>query len=167
MEKFDLRQTDLVEVMGSSLSRVKAMTSGRVKNFTQEELANLIDKLEIRAEWLATGSGPMIQDDEPQDEFANRMRNISLTHAMIDAMSIGEAEKSRAKALATGDPATDAKIIADALAITATAYQGGALTAREAALLDNYRAAAEEGKQALEATGAALAKPTQNLKKAG
>lgn len=88
MEKFDLRQTDLVEVMGSSLSRVKAMTSGRVKNFTQEELANLIDKLEIRAEWLATGSGPMIQDDEPQDEFANRMRNISLTHAMIDAMSV-------------------------------------------------------------------------------
>ena len=169
MEKFDLRQTDLVEVMGSSLSRVKAMTSGRVKNFTQDELANLIDKLEIRAEWLATGNGPMLQDDEAQDEFANRMRNISLTHAMIDAMSIGDVEKSRAKVLATGDPATDAKIIADALA-SAMTYVGSesttVLTAREAALIDNYRAAAEEGKQALEATGAALAKPAEVLKKA-
>lgn len=38
------------------------------------------------------------------------------------------------------------------------------LTAREAALLANYRAATEDGRKALEATSAALAKPEKDVK---
>jgi len=171
MEKFELRQKDLAEVMGASLSRIKAMTSGRVKNLTQEEIKNLADKLDIRTEWLISGEGPMLQDDEPQKAFAERMHNIAQTHAMIDAMPIDDTDKLRAKVLVSGDPAEDAKVIADLLTRRAVYFTGAespalVLTAREAALLDNYRAAPEDGKQALETTGAALAKSTE-LKKAG
>jgi len=170
MRTLGLTQADLAEVLEVSIDRVKSLTSGRVKKLTREESQLLVDKLEIRAEWLITGEGPMLQDDEAQDEFANRMRNISLTHAMIDAMSISQLEKSRAKILVTGDPASDAKIIAEAMASGTAVYTGDGsptvLTARESALLDNYRAAPEDGKQALEATGAALAKPAEILKKA-
>ena len=101
MEKFDLKQKDLAEVMGSSLSRVKAMTSGRVKNFTQEEIASLVSKLEIRAEWLATGAGGMLQDEEAQEEFVNRMRAISQMHATIDAIPADAIDKTKAKVLIT------------------------------------------------------------------
>jgi len=141
MKKLGLTQADLAEVLEVSIDRVKSLTSGRVKKLTREESQLLVDKLEIRAEWLINGEGPMLQDDEAQDEFANRMRNISVTHAMIDAMSIDERERSRAKILITGDPATDAKIIAEALASATVVYTGNGsptfLTAREAALLDN------------------------------
>lgn len=159
MKTLGFTQADLAEVLEVSIDRVKSLTSGRVKKLTREESQLLVDKLEIRAEWLITGEGPMLQDDEPQEAFASRMRAIAQTQAMIDALPISTEIKERSKILISGDPIADAKVIADALA-GEMFYKSGpatALTAREAALIDNYRAASDAGKKALETTGIAVA----------
>ena len=72
MARFGLKQADLAELFGVSLSRVKAMTSGRVKNLTREESGVLIKKLHIRGDWLATGEGPMFQS-EGEHELHRRL----------------------------------------------------------------------------------------------
>lgn len=110
-----LKQKDLAEVLEVSLSRVKAMTSGRVKNFTREEIELLAGKLDIRAEWLVTGKGPMLQDDEPQEEFVDRMRAINHGRALLKAMPISDTTQERTGALLTGDPAQDGVLMAEAI----------------------------------------------------
>lgn len=161
MKKCDLKQKDLVEVLEVSLSRVKAMTSGRVKNFTREEIELLVGKLGIRAEWLITGEGSMFQDDEPQEDLVDRMRSINHARAMVDALPLGDQEKLRLKAVMTGDAKVDGEAIANEMAKTLvqTYPVSGAtlLSARESALIDNYRASPEAAKQALETTSAVLA----------
>ncbi len=77
MRECHLKQSDLVELLGVSLSRVKAMTSGRVKNLTREESEALIRKLHIRGDWLATGEGPMLQSDGER-EMARRIDLLKL-----------------------------------------------------------------------------------------
>lgn len=77
MRECHLKQSDLVELLGVSLSRVKAMTSGRVKNLTREESEALIKKLHIRGDWLATGEGPMLQS-EGERELGRRMDLLKL-----------------------------------------------------------------------------------------
>lgn len=77
MRECHLKQSDLVELLGVSLSRVKAMTSGRVKNLTREENEALIKKLHIRGDWLATGEGPMLQS-EGERELGRRMDLLKL-----------------------------------------------------------------------------------------
>jgi len=62
MQTCNLKQTQLAEVMGASLSRVKAITSGRVKNLTREENEALVAKLGIRPSWLITGEGGMFAE---------------------------------------------------------------------------------------------------------
>lgn len=161
MKTLGLTQADLAEVLEVSIDRVKSLTSGRVKKLTREESQLLVDKLEIRAEWLITGEGPMLQDDDSQDEFCGRMRAVVQAQAMIDALPISDEVKARSKLLISGDPIADAKTIADALAGDMI-YKSGpstVLTAREAALIDNYRAASDAGKKALETTGVAVAQP--------
>jgi len=59
MRACNLKQSDLAEVLGASLSRVKAITSGRVKNLTREENEALVAKLGIRPGWLIAGEGDM------------------------------------------------------------------------------------------------------------
>lgn len=77
MHECNLRQADLAELLGVSLSRVKAMTSGRVKNITREETEALVKKLHIRGDWLATGEGPMLQS-EGERELDRRMDLLKL-----------------------------------------------------------------------------------------
>lgn len=171
MKSLGLSQADLAEVLEVSIDRVKSLTSGRVKKLTREESEFLVDKLEIRAEWLITGDGPMLQDSEPQDELVERMRAINQARVMIDALPLDDSGKIHLKAIMTGDAKTDGDAIAAEMA--KSLYQryppAGAttvLTARESALIDNYRASPEDGKQALETTSAALAQSTE-MKKAG
>lgn len=87
MRECGLKQSDLVELLGVSLSRVKAMTSGRVKNLTREESEALITKLHIRGDWLATGEGPMLQS-EGEREMGRRMDLLKLAtgKAQIDGL---------------------------------------------------------------------------------
>lgn len=61
MQAHDLKQAEMAEVLGASLSRVKAITSGRVQKLKREETEALITKLHVRGDWLATGEGPMQQ----------------------------------------------------------------------------------------------------------
>lgn len=162
MKQLDLDQADLADVLEVSIDRVKSLTSGRVKKLTREESKFLVDKLEIRAEWLITGDGPMLQDSEPQDELVDRMRAINQAREMIDALPLGEPEKMRLKAIMSGDAKIDGEAIAAEMAKSLSqryppAGETTVLTAREAALIDNYRASPEDGKQALETTSAALA----------
>lgn len=147
--------------MEVKLQRIRDLSSGRAKKLTREESQLLVDKLEIRAEWLITGEGPMLQDDESQEEFGGRMRAIGQAQAMIDALPISDEAKVRSKLLISGDPIADAEVIADALAgeMVFKSVLSTVLTAREAALIDNYRAASDAGKKALETTGIAVAQP--------
>ena len=119
MQKSGLKQTDLAEVLGASLSRVKAITSGRVKNLTREESEALIGKLGVRAEWLVTGEGAMLEDDESQEQFVDRMQAINRMNALIAAMPLRALTKMRLSALMTGDPAEDGPLIAQALSAEA------------------------------------------------
>ena len=158
MVAHSLKQVDLAEVLGCSLSRVKAITSGRVKNLTREESEALIGKLDIRADWLITGEGPMTDDDEPQDEFAARMESINRTAQLVNALPLSALNRKRLAAVLTGDPTQDAALIANAI-------KTESLPSREAALLDNYLHTDESGKKIIEGT-AALAAQSKTLKKA-
>lgn len=59
MTECGLKQADLALVLEVSLSRVKAMTSGRVKKLSPDEIRRLVSTLNLSAHWLATGDGPM------------------------------------------------------------------------------------------------------------
>lgn len=67
MKECGLTQSALADVMGVSLDRVKSLTAGKVKNLRLEEADALIQKLQIRSEWLATGEGPMRQGPGEQE----------------------------------------------------------------------------------------------------
>lgn len=61
MSACNLKQTDLADVLGASLSRVKALTTDRAKKLEQSEIKGLVGKLNLNANWLATGDGEMFQ----------------------------------------------------------------------------------------------------------
>lgn len=158
-----LSQQDLADLTGASLSRVKAITSGRVAKLKPDEIRALVEELHVSADWLATGTGPMFRPPpqaEDQDGFARRMQAINAMGAVVDALPLPEPERVRLKVLLTGDAVADGQLIAQALA--------GGLKPDEAALLDNYRHASPEGKKAIKATSAALAQQGEHVnKKAG
>lgn len=161
MSTCKLKQQELADLLGVPLQRVKRLSGGDAKKFTQDEQAALIEKLDIRAEWLITGDGPMFQDDEPQEEFADRMRAINQGQALLNAMPISDAARKKTGALLTGDATHDGQLIAYALRSEMAPMPP--LTARESDLLENYRAAPEDAKKALETTSSYLAK--SNLEK--
>lgn len=116
MRECKLRQPELAEVLGTSLDRVKSLTSGRVKNLTREESEALIGKLDIRADWLITGEGPMFQyDEETQDEFVNRMQAIKRLGALINAMPLSQITRMRLSIVMTGDAEQDGRLLFDAI----------------------------------------------------
>ena len=167
MDECNLRQVDLAEVLEISLSRVKAMTSGRVKNLTRAESEALVGKLGIRAAWLVTGEGPMLEDNETQDEFVNRQQAIARMRALISAMPMSDFTKLRLSALMTGDPAEDGPLIAGAVSKEAqgvdfvTGRRMDAeqeLTRQEQEWLTIYRNSSNSVRAALKAAGNELTK---------
>ena len=131
MQRCGLKQKDLAEVLEVSLSRVKAMTSGRVKNFTREEIELLVEKLDIRADWLITGEGSMLIDDESQDEVARRMQAIHHMRAVVEAMPLPELARKQLAAVMSGDAAEDGAMIGHFLqsGITETAVNKAVIDA--------------------------------------
>lgn len=116
MAECKLKQADLAEVLGVPLDRVKALTSGRVKNLTREESEVLIDVLKIRASWLISGEGPMFQSDhETEDEFMARRQRISRMVELVNAMPLREFTRIRLCGLMKGDVAQDGLYIANAI----------------------------------------------------
>lgn len=55
MERCQLKQSDLLEVLDAPLDRVKGLTSGRIKKLKQSEMEALVTKLRIRPDWLVSG----------------------------------------------------------------------------------------------------------------
>lgn len=54
-----LSQKQLAEVLGSSLQRVKFITTGRIAKLTPAEIRALVEKLQVNPIWLTTGMGEM------------------------------------------------------------------------------------------------------------
>lgn len=156
-----LSQQDLADLTGASLSRVKAITSGRVAKLKPDEIKVLVEELHVSADWLATGAGPMFRlppQAEDQGEFATRMHAINAMGAIVDALPIPESERIRLKALLTGDVSLDGELIAQALHLD--------LKPDEAALLDNYRHSPKEQQVLLKATSDAFAQSAKGKKRA-
>jgi len=164
MKEFKIDHAGLAEIIEVKIQRVRDLASGRVKKLTREESELLVSKLGIRAEWLITGDGPMLQDNEPQDEFVDRVRAINQGQALLNAMPISDATRQKTGALLTGDAAQDGQLIAYALRSEMAPLPP--LTARESDLLENYRAAPEDAKKALETTSSYLAKSNLDKGKA-
>lgn len=147
MKEFGLQQQGLAEAMGVSLDRVKSLTSGKVKNLKREEGEALIKKLKIRGDWLATGEGPMLQNDAER-EF----------HRRLDAVKASSA--SAAAAGLTGD---DAARLADILFhvesgnVVALKKALSPLAADEWVLVESYRRCNTDARQNLIQTAALLA----------
>jgi len=172
MQTHHLQQTGLAEVMGVTLDRVKSLTSGKVKNLKREESEAIINQLGIRAEWLVTGEGPMLEDGETQDQFSERMQAINRMAELVNAMPLEELTKPRLCALMTGDPAQDGPLIARALAAQAQGVDfitsqriGGAnapvperaVTQGDRVLLENFHAAPAQVQAGVKTTLGAFA----------
>lgn len=59
MQARGLSQKQLAEVLGSSLQRVKFITTGRIAKLTPAEIRALVEKLQVNPVWLTTGMGEM------------------------------------------------------------------------------------------------------------
>lgn len=146
MKEFGLQQQGLAEAMGVSLDRVKSLTSGKVKNLKREEGEALIKKLKIRGDWLATGEGPMLQNDAER-EFHRRL---------------GAFKASSAGAAAAGLTGEDAARLADILFhvesgnLDALKKALNPLAADEWVLLETYRRCNTDARQNLIQTAALL-----------
>lgn len=66
MQECGLNQTGLASVMGVKLQRVRDLASGRAQKLTREEGEALITKLNVSANWLATGQPPMFRSETEQ-----------------------------------------------------------------------------------------------------
>jgi len=148
MSACSLSQQDLADLTGSSLSRVKAMSSGRVAKLKPEEIRALVQKLNIRAEWLVTGDGPMFRSDGEQ-ELERRLGAVAgaTEKAQMDGLSADE--QARVQMLLTGLEIGNADLVRQALNV---------LSADEQQLIENYRQSAPEGKKALRSTASVFAK---------
>jgi len=148
MKALGLKQKDLAEVLGVSLDRVKNLTSGRAQKLSREEGEALIRKLNVRAEWLATGEGPMFRSDSEQ-ELEGRLDAVAgaTEKAQMDGLSADE--QARVQMLLTGLEIGNVDLVRQALNV---------LAADEQQLVEDYRQSAPEGKKALRSTARVFAK---------
>lgn len=142
------KQKGLAEVMGVSLDRVKNLTRGRAANLTREEGEALIRKLNVRAEWLATGEGPMFRSDSEQ-ELERRLDAVAGATEKAQIEGLSTDEQARVQMLLTGLEIGNADLVRQALNV---------LSKDEAKLIDDYRQSAPEGKKALRSTASVFAK---------
>lgn len=156
MRECGLKQTDLADLLGVSLSRVKAMTSGRVKNLTREEGEALIKKLHIRGDWLATGEGPMLQS-ESERELHRRLALVQGAAGTAALEGLSEADRARVMEILFYAEMGDAAALQHALS---------PLAPDEAALLDNYRNSPPDARAAIKAASDAFARPAKGRGKA-
>lgn len=152
MEECNLKQADLVTVLDVSLSRVKAMTSGRVAKFTPEETRRLVQTLNLSAHWLATGEGPMFNTQGGQ-KLGEILTQLRLTTARLTEMEIDGPVASAVVSIVHGVAEKDAHSLKDGLMQAAYAMQ----TPDERALLDTYRRCTHEAKANLIQTAALFA----------
>lgn len=103
---------------------------------------------------------------ESQDEFVCRMQLLNQERALLAAMPLSDSVREQTALRLTGDPTHDGLLIAESLRYELSGIPT-VLTARESALVENYRASPEEAKKALETTSAVLAQSLGATKKVG
>lgn len=155
MKEKGFKQVDLAELMGVSLDRVKSLTSGKTKNLKQEEAQALVKKLHIRGDWLATGEGPMFQD-ETERLLHQRLDQLSSVTNKVLATDLHEDQQRELQLILFALETNDSETLKKALSSLSKA----GISQREAALLNNYRACKEVDQKAIErvALNAAAAK---------
>lgn len=102
----------------------------------------------------------MLRGDIPQTDFA------TVYGLSKNTLSSYETGASDPKVPFLERLASDFGVSVDWLLFGAKGAPKPTLSAREAALISNYRASPEEGRRSLETTSALLAQQTRNLKKA-
>lgn len=148
MEERDLRQKDLAEVMEVPLQRIKRLSGGSAKNLTREEGERLIRKLNIRAEWLATGEGAMFRS-KAEAERDKRVADIAASTGRAQLSGLTREQQALVAMLLTGLEQGNAEMVRNAL---------DQFSPKEHQLIGWYRASDEKGKKAIEATAKALSK---------
>ncbi|SIQ30438.1 helix-turn-helix domain-containing protein [Marinobacterium stanieri] len=142
------KQKGLAEVMGVSVDRVKNLTRGRALNLTREENEALIRKLNVRAEWLATGEGEMFRSDG-EKELERRLGAVANATEKAQITGLDTEAQTRVQMLLTGLEIGNADLVMEALNV---------LSVDEQQLIDCYRQSAPEGKKALRSTASVFAK---------
>lgn len=100
-----------------ALGMTKTAFSERKKrgSFPEKELRALAaEKPEIDVHYVLTGERECRQT-ESQDQFISRMQAINATARIVDALPLPEREREGVKLCLTGEPAQDARAIAEAL----------------------------------------------------
>lgn len=87
MAEKGLRQADLAGVLGVSIDRVKSLTSGRVTKLTPAETKALVEKLHVRGDYLATGTGPIFQT-EPEAQFDLSMQLLKEASTTVQSLDL-------------------------------------------------------------------------------
>lgn len=137
MRALNLRQVDLAEVLGVKIDRIKSLSSGKVKNFTRDEIEALISKLNVRAEWLATGKGPMFLS-ENELEFQRRLSKLSDISQAVSSLGLTTRNTRRLHDILSALESKDIDWLTRCLR--------DPLKPEERELLDNYRFADNEAK---------------------
>lgn len=101
MEDGGFRQVDLAERLGISIDRVKNLTSGRVKKLSSDEMRGLVEKLHVRAEFLATGGGPVFA--QPAEvELGRRMKLLSDASQKASTLDLPESYQALVRDILVG-----------------------------------------------------------------
>jgi len=87
MDAKGLSQRELADVLGVSLDRVKSLTAGRVKKLAPDEAKALVEKLQVRGHYLATGEVPIFQS-KGEVELASRLDALGETSRTASALEL-------------------------------------------------------------------------------
>lgn len=171
MARLGLKQSDLAVAFGVSLSRVKALTSGRVKKLDREEARVLVEKFNISGNWLATGVGDIfLTDAECKFQKDLDAVKVAVNKSTLDGLT--DDRKAQLQQILFAVERGDTESLTNLLnnyseSSRAERDQPVSLSARQSALLDNYEHLSEDDKRALERTAFALAKSADTMKKSG
>lgn len=149
LEHFKLTQTELANLMGVKLQRIRDLSADRAKKLTREEGEALIRKLNVSGDWLATGQPPMFRSDTEQRATVV-MDQLGSAAKVAQALGLSAAQGRLVMELLFFAQTGNAEQVKRALADL------NELTPDEAELLSNYRNSSKEQQGILKATSAAF-----------
>lgn len=91
-----LKQTELAEVLGVPLHRVKSLSSGKVQKFDRDEIRLLVEKLNLSGHWLTTGEGEMFRSASDQN-FSNNQSALRQASDAVTTLDISDQRKQQVR----------------------------------------------------------------------
>lgn len=152
MSDCGLKQSELADVLGARLDRVKSLTSGRVQKLSPDETRRLVQTLNLSAHWLATGEEPMF-NPQGGEQLGELLTQVRLAALRVQAIGLSADEGAALISVVTGLQTGKAAIVRDGLASGGFAQ----LDDGERALLANYRVCGSAAQQTLVQTSKLLA----------